>query len=247
MSAALPLATGEFQSAGGSLASRLGTRRMLKAVAVASEGTDHDREVGLLGASIVRTVDRVRTQLMETAEDLYRISSAAQASAMDGLREHDAMAEGALRDVTGAVQEAEDAVLLIRRSIRESGTDPEAHPTDELVSATTALAHAREHADEVERSLTAARAGLEAAWCAAARQRLQDGVLLLSVAGEEVTRLRGEYLLHGDMEPLPSNVVRSNCNRFFTFEDAYPFPVFGLTEVVRCERPASQYAAGGAS
>ena len=176
---------------------------------------------------------------MRTAGDLFRVSMAAQKRAQEALERHDAEAEGAIREVTAAADEARDAVIKLRSDIRVAGTDPDAHPTDELTRATLALTLAKAQVVSTEVALSRVRSGLESAWAVAARQCVQDGVTLLTAPGSVSD---GDVLDRGDSgldEPLPKNVV--------DFGPFYSLPVYRLEEVLHREKPAQRYEAGAPS
>lgn len=187
-------------------------------------------------ASTAARMFAMRSHITRTAEDLFRVSMVAQARAQEALERHDAEAEGAIREVAAAADEARDAVIKLRTEIRLSGTDPDAHPTDELVRATEALTSAEQHASNIETRLAWDRGELEAAWAAAARQCVQDGVMLF---GSLVRSEEDLFLGNSGLDsPLPKNVRGS-----VTF---YPLPVYELHEVTHREKPAQRYEAGAA-
>lgn len=188
-------------------------------------------------AEVAARLHSMRSKILRTAEDLFRVSLAAQMRAQEALEHHDAEAEGAIRQVTAAAEEARDVVIKLRNDIRQSGTDPEAHPTDELVRATTALTVAKQHANGVTAELGMIRVALEREWAAAARQCVQDGVLMFgAISNRNADMDRGDSDLD---EPLPNNVK--------SMFSIYPLPVYELHEVLHREKPREGYAAGAAS
>lgn len=192
---------------------------------------------------LVTRLDAIRSRIVRRSEDLFLMSMRAEMRALEELERHDADAEGAIREVTAAATEAHDAVIKLRTDIRLSGTDPEAHPTDELARATMALSEANAHTINVERDLNARRATLEAAWATAARQMVQDGVLLFGAIGDEAEHIRATVRVPAPMfDPMPANLRHVG-----DMWSDYPLPVLELREITHREKPREGYAAGAAS